>query len=208
VRNADFEPFSETMSRVGAYYDRKLTAEVIGVYWTGLRDMALDDVRGALNRHVQDPQAGQFMPKIADIRRQIEAVRPSDGHPGGDEAWSIAIKARSEGATVVWTEQIESAFHVAAAPLLEEGDKIAARKAFLDRYEVELQAARVAGKAARWSVSLGHDITGREHPLTQAVALSRLPAAHVAALIPHSEIATEVAALLAAPTQAMRLPGA
>ena len=208
MRDDERTAFGEVVQRVGAYYDRRLTPEVIGIYWQGLSVLSLDAVRAALNRHVQDPQAGQYMPKIADIRRQVEAAKPDDGHPGADEAWSIAIRAQHEGATLVWTESMCDAFFVAAQPLLDAGDKIAARRAFIDRYESVVAEARRTGQRARWQVTLGHDVAGREAPLVQAVQLGRLGREAAAKLIPQREIAEPVAAALVAPMQAMRLAGA
>lgn len=41
------------------------------IYWQGLKDLDLQAVRHALNTHVQNPDTGQFMPKIADVRRML-----------------------------------------------------------------------------------------------------------------------------------------
>lgn len=183
MRDTDQDEFAALMTATAAYYDRKLVPDTIAIYWRGLADLDLDQVRAALNAHAQDPQAGQFMPKIADIRRQIEAGR-DDGHPGPDEAWSIAIGARHEGATVVWTEQIAGAFFGAALPLLDEGDKIAARRAFIERYERDVAEARRAAVAARWYASLGGDAEQRRQAIEQAARLGRLTASQAAALLP------------------------
>lgn len=183
MHEAEFDEFGALLSATAAYYDRKLVPDTIAIYWRGLADLELDQVRAALNAHAQDPQAGQFMPKIADIRRQIEAGR-DDGHPGPDEAWSIAIGARHEGATVVWTDQIAGAFFQVALPLLDEGDKIAARKAFLERYERDIAEARRAGVVARWQASFGGDPEQRRQAIEQAAQLGRLTQEQVARLLP------------------------
>ena len=175
--------FRDLMDGIAAYYDRKLDPTTIGIYWRGLSDLPLESVRAALNAHVQDGKAGQFMPKIADIRRQIDAST-DDGHPGPDEAWSIALQARHESASVVWTEQIAAAFFGAAMPLLDEGDKIAARRAFIERYERELGEARKAGIAARWQATLGHDPAQREQAIEAAVRAGRLPTDAMDRLLP------------------------
>lgn len=187
MRDDEKRAFKALMESTAAYYDRKLVAETIGIYWRGLSDLTIDQVRAALNAHAQDPQAGQYMPKIADIRRQIEANR-NDGHPGPDEAWSIALGARHEGATVIWTEQIARAFFEVAMPLLDEGDKIAARKAFLERYERELTKARREGIAARWQASLGADQRQRIEAIEQAQRQGRISADHARSLLPAPEI--------------------
>lgn len=186
MHDADRREFAALLSATAAYYDRKLTPETLAIYWQGLADLPLETVRAAVNAHVQDPGAGQFMPKIADIRRQIEVHR-DDGHPGAEEAWSIALQARHESASVVWTEQISRAFFQAALPLLDEGDKIAARRAFLERYERELDDARKAGVSAKWTASLGSDPDQREQAMEQAVRLGRIGREQAQRLLPHSE---------------------
>lgn len=178
--------FRDLMVGVAAYYDRKLDRTTVGIYWNGLADLPLAAVREALNAHVQDPKAGQFMPKIADIRRAIESTR-EDGHPGADEAWSIALQARHESATVVWTEQISDAFFMAAMPLLDEGDKIAARRAFMERYEHVLAGARKQGVGAKWLVSLGGNRDQREQAIESAVRQGRLSADYAHKLLPAPE---------------------
>ncbi len=188
--------FAGLMHATAAYYDRKLLPAVMETYWAGLADLSLEAVRAALNAHAQDPQAGQFMPKIADIRRQIE-LRRDDGHPGPDEAWSIALPARDESASVVWTPLIRLAFLQVAVPLLDEGDKIAARKAFLERYEQDLAAARRRGEVAVWEPSIGTDSQGREPAVQRAIEAGRLRADHAQALLPAPSI--DVRPLLAAP---------
>lgn len=187
MRDADQKPFFALMDQTAEYYDRKLTAGTKAMYWQGLSDLSLEAIRAALSAHMQDAQAGKFMPKIADIRAALEARREDDAHPGAEEAWSIALGARDEGASVVWTEQISQAFFVAALPLLDEGDKIAARRAFLERYERELVDARRAGVRAQWIASLGSDPHQRGQAIEQAVRLGRLSGEHASKLLPHSE---------------------
>lgn len=186
--------FRDLMVGVAAYYDRKLDRTTVGIYWNGLADLPLEAVRQALNAHVQDPKAGQFMPKIADIRRAIESSR-EDGHPGADEAWSIALQARHESATVVWTEQISDAFFTAAMPLLDEGDKIAARRAFIERYEHVIAEARKQGIDAKWIVSLGANADQRAQAIESAVRQGRLTTDYAHKLLPPPEAAAPGAML-------------
>lgn len=180
--------FLRLLHACGEYYGRDLSKEAVSIYWAGLADMSIAAVKASLNAHVRDVQAGQFMPKIADIRRGIEtAAALEDGHPGPEEAWAIALPARSESATVVWTQQISSAFYEAAMPLLEGGDKIAARKAFLERYESELRDARRAGVKASWTASLGSSPDMREKAIEAAVRQNRIRQEHAAKLLPYRE---------------------
>lgn len=186
--------FRDLMKGVAEYYDRRLAPTTVGIYWNGLADLPFDAVRMAVNAHAQDPKAGAFMPKIADIRRAIESSR-EDGHPGPDEAWSIALQARHESATVVWTEQISDAFFAAASPLLDEGDKIAARRAFIERYERVIADARKQGIDAKWIVSLGANADQRAQAIESAVRQGRLTTDYAHKLLPPPEAAAPGAML-------------
>lgn len=108
-------------------------------------------------------------------RLSLAAVleRIDDGHPAPNEAWAVAIRAADEASTVVWTEQTRNAWAV-ALPLVEAGDKIAARQAFLEAYGREVKLAREARTAAAYVPSLGFDKDGRQAVLQQALAAGLL----------------------------------
>lgn len=182
--DADRNAFRDLMQQTAAYYDRRLAGSTLTIYWRGLVDLPLATVSAAIGAHVQDPVAGQYMPKIADIRRAIRSAAPDDGHLGSDEAWALALPAQRESSSVVWTEQMAAAFLEAAMPLLEAGDKVAARKAFQERYDREVEIARRTGIAARWVPSLGSDPAARDQALARAVAHNRITADYAASLLP------------------------
>lgn len=190
MRDDEKAAFAKLLNGVAAYYDRRLTADTVAIYWNGLADLSIDAVRSALNAHVQDSKSGQFMPKIADIRRAIEATR-DDGHPGPDEAWSIALPARHESSSVVWTAEIRTAFFEAAMPLLDEGDKIAARKAFIERYEREVSVARFDGQCAVWTASLGADPKMRAEALETAQRAGRIRPDYAQKLLPMERVTVD-----------------
>jgi len=118
---------------------------------------------------------------IADVLTRLD-----DGRPGPEEAW--AMLPRDEATTVVWTEEMATAMGV-AQPLLDKGEDIPARMAFKEAYTKLVQEARDARRPVKWTASLGHDPRGREQVLTEAVERGRLPAAHVAGLLPYREVA-------------------
>jgi hypothetical protein len=105
--------------------------------------------------------------------------RIDDGHPAPNEAWAVAIRAADEAVTVVWTEQTRDAW-TAALPLVEEGDKIAARQAFLEVYARLVKSARAVGGCAVYQPSLGHDASARAAALQLAVDAGRLAHEQVA----------------------------
>ena len=71
MQSSDFDKFDSMMQAVAGMYGRDLSPGVISLYWQGLQHYDLSAVREALNRHVQNPDSGQFMPKIADIRKML-----------------------------------------------------------------------------------------------------------------------------------------
>lgn len=105
--------------------------------------------------------------------------RIDDGHPAPNEAWAVAIRAADEAVTVVWTEQTRDAW-TAALPLVEEGDKIAARQAFLEVYGRLVKSVRAVGGCAVYQPSLGHDASARSAALQLAVEAGRLAHEQVA----------------------------
>ncbi|WP_295516262.1 hypothetical protein [uncultured Stenotrophomonas sp.] len=105
--------------------------------------------------------------------------RIDDGHPAPNEAWAVAIRAADEAVTLVWTEQTRDAW-TAALPLVEAGDKIAGRAAFLEVYTRLVKEARAAGGCAVYQPSLGHDAGARDAALQQAVNAGRLAHEQVA----------------------------
>jgi hypothetical protein len=128
---------------------------------------------------------------IADVIARLD-----DGRPGAEEAWAMVSKAiGDERVTIVWTAEMRDAFGVAEGL---EGDTIAARMAFLERYRTLCQQARDSGQPIEWSASLGHDSASREAILLEAAEKGRLTAQHVAGLLPHRDAPhPRVAALLA-----------
>lgn len=134
----------------------------------------------------------QVIRALARCRKEVRGVltvadviqRLDDGRPGPDEAW--AMLPRSESESVVWTEEMSSAFSV-AAPMMDS-DKTAARMAFREAYKRAVDEAREQRKAVNWIASLGHDPRGREQVLQRAVELGRLSAPHALRLMPDAAI--------------------
>lgn len=94
------------------------------------------------------------LPEFSALCRPATAVRPS-----GDEAWAIAIRARDEAETVVWTEDMAEAWAI-CKPVMDAGDEVGARMAFRAAYD------RMSGCV--WTVSVGWDTERRAVALEQA----------------------------------------
>ena len=181
MNDQDREDFFKMLHSVFEVYAAGLTDGAVDIWWAALKRYSIQDVRRALNAHVATSGAGHFTPRPADIIGHIQA---QDGRIGAEEAWAALPK--DESATVVWSDEMARAFGV-ALPLIDSGDLIAARMAFLERYRAEVQGARAAGVPVCWTPSLGHDPAGRESVLRTAQAAGRLSAALVEKLLPHRD---------------------
>ena len=71
LRDADLKQFSSMLTSVAALYGRELSEGVIALYFRALREYDLAAVRESFDRHVRNPDSGQFFPKPADLVRMI-----------------------------------------------------------------------------------------------------------------------------------------
>lgn len=69
--------FAKALSALAEYYGRELSEGVIALYWQGLQQYPIDEIEAAIGRHLQNPDSGQWMPKIADIVRAIDGTTQS-----------------------------------------------------------------------------------------------------------------------------------
>ena len=114
----------------------------------------------------------------------LDLLAPAGGWLTANEAWSLALPAADERNTVVWTSEASKAWSV-ALPLLEVGDKVGARMAFIAAYERHVSTAKSEGKQPVHEVSAGWDAAGRDLAIQQAQIAGLLPpTAPVAALPP------------------------
>ncbi|NEV61521.1 hypothetical protein [Thiorhodococcus minor] len=164
------------------------TDAALALWWRTLEPFPWSVVSRALSLHAAECQ---FAPTPADLVGRIRAL---DGRPAPEEAWSIAVEATDEAATVVWTGEMAEAWGV-AQPILEAGDKVGARQAFVATYARLVADARRTLVPAAWRASLGHDPERRTEALTRAVEQGRLPHQHAAALLPPPKPNGEIAAV-------------
>ncbi|MCG1042521.1 hypothetical protein KQH60_08165 [Mycetohabitans sp. B8] len=113
---------------------------------------------------------------LAEILSRID-----DGRPGPQEAW--AMLPRDANATVVMTDEMAQAWGLVRS-LLSEGERVAARMAFLEAYTRLVTEARNAAKPVRWFASLGFDKEEQQAVITRAVEIGRLTPEHAKALLP------------------------
>lgn len=107
----------------------------------------------------------------------LKHAQLADGRPGKDEAWAIAMTANDEFETVVLTDEIQLAL-AAAKPVLDAGDKVGARMAFISAYERFVGQSREDAKPVNWHVSVGFDANRRIQAVTKAVQMQRIPQEH------------------------------
>lgn len=150
-------------------------ADVLRIWWASLQNYDLANVSAAFSEYAM---RGKFAPKPADILGILDRLLP-DGRPGADEAWAMIPK--DEQSSAVMTEEMAEALGI-ARPLLDEGDKIAARMAFKEAYARIVGANKTAGIKPKWFPSLGADKAGRDLVIAEAVRLGRLGAAHAIGL--------------------------
>lgn len=187
----DHTRFVEILNGVLDVYGKQRSDVAIALWWKLLERFDLVQVEAALAEHVA---ASKFAPTPADI---ITILTSRDGRPTADEAWSMI--PRDEQASVIWTDEMSKAYGI-AAPLLAHGDAIAARRAFIDRYESEVAANRRNNVPVRCWPSWGWDEAGRAPALARAVELGLMApqqaAKFVAQLPDRSQIEPKIAAVL------------
>ncbi|MBK1632641.1 hypothetical protein CKO31_18215 [Thiohalocapsa halophila] len=170
--------FDRRLEEVMAAYIRERPSDAaLRAWWAVLEPFAWEVVEPALLAHVADCK---FPPTPADI---FERLVTQDGRPTPAEAWSVALQAADEAATVVWTAEIAEAWAV-AKPVLDAGDKVGARQAFVAAYEQRVAEARRRLRTTEWRVSLGQDPQRRTDALLAAQRQGLLPPQTVGRLLP------------------------
>lgn len=148
-----------------------ITSEAAEMMADDLADYRAEAVAGAL-KACRRELTGKLT--LAAILQRVQAA---DGRPGKDEAWAIAMTTNDEFETVVLTDEIQLAL-AAAKPVLDAGDKIGARMAFISAYERFVGQAREDAKPVNWHVSVGFDANRRIQAVTKAMELKRIPREH------------------------------
>ena len=183
----DFDEFAElldgtcSMLSRGAYVPN---ATNTALFFAALRPHGLAAVRAGFNAHIRE---GKFPPVPADILGHLVAMVSNDRRLGPEEAWAEALRGWDEANTIVWSEEMATAWGI-AGPVLRAGDEVGARMAFKEAYARLVDEARAAGRPPKWSASLGFDTEQRARVLESAVTTGLLPAPDVAGLLPPPEV--------------------
>lgn len=143
-------------------YGQQASTTKVNIYWSTLGQYPIDSLRRAANTWVRK---SEFMPKPADL---INLMGGSSNHLSPDEAWAIAILASDETNTVVWTNEIAKAW-AQAEIVYKNGDKIGARRTFIEAYERLVNESMMSGRISEAFVSLGSDKAKRADAINHAV---------------------------------------
>lgn len=87
--NNDQVRFGKALSALAEYYGKPMPEGVISLYWQGLSRYPVGEIEAAIWRHIQNPDNGQWMPKVADIVRMIDG----DSHGAAALAWAKVMRA-------------------------------------------------------------------------------------------------------------------
>ncbi|MFG6139482.1 hypothetical protein [Halomonas sp. B23F22_10] len=165
------------------------TAEVLGseikpaaatLMIRDLRDHGRGEVEQALARCRSEINGRLTLASILD------RMPSANAHLTPNEAWSVVLEAQDEQRTILWTDEIAAAAGV-ARPILDEGDKVGARMAFIAAYEREVTNAKTEGRAPRWWPSLGDNKELRREAIEKGIEKGLLPAPKVEHLLPAPE---------------------
>ena len=72
MNKQDKSQFAALMTGIAELYQKKISNTMLNIYWRALKRFDLCDVQRAVDAHVIDPEAGQFMVKPSDVVRHIE----------------------------------------------------------------------------------------------------------------------------------------
>jgi hypothetical protein len=180
MKDSDKVAFKDLIEDLEMVVPPKEIMDVRGMrlYFNSLIDYTIEEVTEGVRAYIKK---GKWFPKIAELVECIEAAKPTPkgmARLGPDEAFAVALRALDEEDTVVWSDEIEQAWH-SAAPLARSGDMVGARMAFKQAYE-----RITAGKTSppRAAVSVGHSASLREDRIKSAVSMGLLTADHPEAL--------------------------
>jgi len=153
--------FAEIIARLYERYKRpQPSVGLVGEWFDDFADWTLEQFKWALAQH---RKTSEFMPEpknLFAIRDQAEGVLSAQ------EAWNVALASLDEEMTVVVNQEILEALG-AAKEILATGSPSLAADAFKTAYK-RIMDTRPPGRQ-KWTVSLGHNIEGRDDVVRDAV---------------------------------------
>lgn len=68
---ADFDSFRDGVSGVYAFYGKDVSRFALDVWWKAMQPFDIEAVTDAFNRHLVNPDSGEFLPKPANIVKML-----------------------------------------------------------------------------------------------------------------------------------------
>ncbi len=87
MKREDYEKFVSCLIGCAEISDKQLSKQAILIYWNALKHLEIAVVVDAFNRHIVNPDFGQFMPKPADIIKLCSG----SNHDSAMLAWSVVL---------------------------------------------------------------------------------------------------------------------
>jgi hypothetical protein len=171
MQNTDKAMFKKALETCFANYREPAPLEAVIDDWLRcLAPYTIMQVGNAIEHHKRN---SRFAPFIADI----QALLPKDPSDWPDSSIAFGEMLRVEsGSFMLVTKEHIAAFE-AGRPLLEIRDRFNASKAFAERYEAMVTAAKNAGAHAAWFVSNSgsdHDGMYRREALREGARIKRI----------------------------------
>jgi len=135
-RDTFFEVMRDVYQAIGQ--GQPYTEGGLELMFAALQDLSLQQVQQALVRHINDPVNGKWRPNASMIRDQLNKAAPV-AWVSADEAWGTAPKLETDSG--VCNQVVAGALSV-AQDLIDRGDMVAARKAFIDAYNSRVEQAK------------------------------------------------------------------
>lgn len=175
----NFEEFGGTLKIVMSFYGDTPDAQTIALWAKVVAPhLTADQAVTALEMYLTTERAS-YKPKPADIiglvvgpvLDPLERIRAA--HPDGNIAWSIACRAEDEAETLVWTEEMFSAWQQAKQ---SRGGDVAQRMAFLAIYKSLVEASAVARRVPVWKITYGFNRALRAARVDEAARMGLIQA--------------------------------
>lgn len=88
-RKHDLLAFTAILVGIGVVYDKEIAEQLIDIYWQALKRFDLNEVKQAVEKHINDPDSGQYFPKPAALIKLIVGSSQQQAL----QAWSKVYKA-------------------------------------------------------------------------------------------------------------------
>lgn len=140
MRDDEFKQFSALLVATYDLMGKTPAARVISpgsqaLFFNAVKHYTLEQVSRALTAHCRE---GTFTPVPNDIKVQVEK-HLALAWVSADEAWATAPKLESDAGVI---NQVVAAALAVAQQLIDSGDMVAARRAFIDAYNARVEQAK------------------------------------------------------------------